>query len=91
MLVTPFELAMYQIGIDRCGPLMTVAVPWDILQTSSRSTDERILIRSVRVTRSCRPCGDGQLMAGAKVTVIVRSLSGLVRPIWHAGGTAGEI
>jgi hypothetical protein len=37
MLVTPFALVTPQIGIDRCGPLMTVVVPWDILQASSRS------------------------------------------------------
>jgi hypothetical protein len=36
MLVTPFALVMHRIGIDRCGPLMTVVVPWDILQASSR-------------------------------------------------------
>src|SRR5215211_6090712 len=32
MLVTPFALAAPQIGSDRCGPLMTVVVPWAILQ-----------------------------------------------------------
>jgi hypothetical protein len=37
MLVTPFALVTPQIGIDRCGPLMTVVVPWHILQASSRS------------------------------------------------------
>jgi hypothetical protein len=36
MLVTPFALVMAQIGRDRCGPLMTVVVPWDILQASSK-------------------------------------------------------
>jgi hypothetical protein len=36
MLVTPFVLVIRQLGIDRCGPLMTVVVPWDILQASSR-------------------------------------------------------
>jgi hypothetical protein len=33
MLVTPFAIAIYQIGMDRGGPLMTVTVPWDILQS----------------------------------------------------------
>ena len=32
MLVTPFALVTPQIGRDCCGPLMTVVVPWDILQ-----------------------------------------------------------
>jgi hypothetical protein len=36
MLVTPFAIAIHQIGMDRGGPLMTVTVPWDILQPSSR-------------------------------------------------------
>jgi hypothetical protein len=36
MLVTPFAIAIYQIGMDRGGPLMTVIVPWDIPQPSSR-------------------------------------------------------
>jgi hypothetical protein len=36
MLVTPFLLLTPQIRIDRCRPLMTVVVPWAILQASSR-------------------------------------------------------
>ena len=38
MLVTFFTLVMPQIGIDRCGPLVTVVVPWHILQASSKFT-----------------------------------------------------
>jgi hypothetical protein len=37
MLVTPFALVTPQIGIDRCGPLMTVVVLWRILQTSPKA------------------------------------------------------
>lgn len=36
MLVTPFAIAICHIGMDRGGPLMTVIVPFDILQPSSR-------------------------------------------------------
>jgi hypothetical protein len=34
MLVAPSVLVMQRIGIDRCGPLMTVGVPWTILRIS---------------------------------------------------------
>jgi hypothetical protein len=38
MLVTQSALVMRRIGIDRCGPLKTVVVPWTILQASSKLT-----------------------------------------------------
>jgi hypothetical protein len=37
MLVTPFALVAPQIGIDRCGPLMTVVVLGRILQASPKT------------------------------------------------------
>jgi hypothetical protein len=36
MLVALSGLVMRRIGIDRSGPLMTVVVPWAILQASSK-------------------------------------------------------
>src|SRR4029453_11645427 len=36
MPVTSFALVMTRIERNRCGPLMTVVVPWAILQASSR-------------------------------------------------------
>jgi hypothetical protein len=36
MLVALSGLVMRRIGIDRCGPLVSVVVPWAILQASSK-------------------------------------------------------
>ena len=41
MLVTSFALVMTRIGIVRCEPLMTVVVPWDILQASPKLPSQR--------------------------------------------------
>ena len=39
MLVTLSALVISWIGIDRCGPLMTVVVPWAILQISPKPSE----------------------------------------------------
>ena len=47
MLVTQSALVMSSIGIDRCGPLMTVVVPWAILQISPKPARTRREVRRV--------------------------------------------
>src|SRR5829696_1190857 len=47
MLVTPFALVTPQIGRDRCGPLMTVVVPWTILRISPKPARGQRRVRRV--------------------------------------------
>src|SRR5829696_2961231 len=47
MLVTPFALVTPQIGRDRCGPLMTVVVPWTILRISPKPARAQRRVRRV--------------------------------------------
>jgi len=65
MLVTPFALVMPGIGIDRCGPLMTVVVPWDILQASSKLLQwrwnvRRVVLQPVTIPRRSSPILGGR-------------------------------
>jgi hypothetical protein len=43
MLVALSGLVIRRIGIDRSGPLMTVVVPWDILQRSPRAVIDMVM------------------------------------------------
>src|SRR5215213_9259381 len=54
VLVTPFALVTPQIGRDRCGPLMTVVVPWTILQASSRVVATTTCVQAPRVRRTAQ-------------------------------------
>src|SRR5215204_5605735 len=47
MLVTPFALVTPQIGRDRCGPRMTVVVPWTILRISPKPARAQRRVRRV--------------------------------------------
>src|SRR4029453_9772224 len=47
MLVAPSALVMTRIGRDRCGPLMTVVVPWTILRISSKPDRAQRRVRRV--------------------------------------------
>src|SRR5215204_2004248 len=47
MLVTSFALVMIRIGRVRCGPLMTVVVPWAILRISPKLARAQRRVRRV--------------------------------------------
>src|SRR5215207_10681881 len=47
MLVAPSALVMQRIGIDRCGPVMTVVVPWAILRISPKPARAQRRVRRV--------------------------------------------
>src|SRR5215208_379743 len=47
MLVTSFALVMIRIGRVRCGPLMTVVVPWTILRIFPKPARAQRRVRRV--------------------------------------------
>src|SRR5213083_2861082 len=53
MLVAPSALLMLRVEVDRCGPLMTVVVPWAILRISPKPARAQRRVRRV-VTQPVR-------------------------------------